>query len=361
MNDRIKHIDIAKGISISLVALFHSGLGNLIPAITEPMSLFRIPLFFFLSGVFFSLNTTTKEFLFKKSEALLKPYFIVLITVLLIHVTTGEEHILSKFTSILYGNGSTLIGIWIPMWFLTHLFAVYCFTFVTGKLVQPLKLSWNTKLLSLMVLLLVSPNFIDLFVDKSMLTSPDPHQLIGLPFSFDLILITSCFFLFGKLLRTHILNFTPNKLWVMVAIISFLCVVNFTEAHTNFYAREYKSPLFSTLGAIVGIYVVLTISWLLARKHWLSVIPLALGKGSLFILIFHVPLNDAIATYFASIMEDGYLLTSARVFSYLLSIFIPLGIRWVVMRSSVLSLGFFPVRTNRFVRRMGSCEIEDKA
>jgi len=63
MSGRVKHIDIAKGISIFLVALAHSThifaplvSSKLIfyyQAVISPMSLFRLPLFFFLSGYFF--------------------------------------------------------------------------------------------------------------------------------------------------------------------------------------------------------------------------------------------------------------------------------------------------------------------
>lgn len=71
-------IDIAKGISIALVALNHSAIPEDQIAVTDNFNLFRLPLFFFLSGIFFSSYASTGKFLLKKSDALLKPYFIVL-------------------------------------------------------------------------------------------------------------------------------------------------------------------------------------------------------------------------------------------------------------------------------------------
>jgi len=53
---RVEHIDIARGISITLVAMFHSHLKFSIPEVIEPMSLFRMPLFLVLSGVFFLIQ-----------------------------------------------------------------------------------------------------------------------------------------------------------------------------------------------------------------------------------------------------------------------------------------------------------------
>jgi fucose 4-O-acetylase-like acetyltransferase len=62
MDGRVKHIDIAKGISIFLVAMAH-GTPVFVPLVSSkvifyyqevigPISLFRLPLFFFLSGIF---------------------------------------------------------------------------------------------------------------------------------------------------------------------------------------------------------------------------------------------------------------------------------------------------------------------
>ncbi|MHA2936722.1 acyltransferase family protein [Vibrio sp. RC27] len=352
MSDRVQHIDVAKGISISLVAFFHTGLGHIFPAITEPVSIFRMPLFFFLSGVFFSFNSKPRDFIIKKSESLLKPYFFVLFIVLIFHILTGKENILSKLVSILYGNGSSELGIWIPLWFLTHLFAVYCFSYLICKTAQHFKLSWATQFISLIFLLFISPTFIDLFWNKDIETSPYSFLSLGLPFSSDLLLISSSYFILGHLLRKHIINFSPSKYIVIASIVLFLAIVNFTDAHINLHDRSYLNPFYATAGAIFGIYIVLTISWLLSKSERLSFTPLSLGASSLFILIFHVPINDTVATYLASIIENETIVITARLFSYLLCIFIPLGIKWIVVRNNILALGFYPIKSNKLVQKL---------
>ncbi len=75
MDGRIKHIDIAKGISITLVAIYHSKLSYYFPSIIGPMELFRMPLFFLLSGVFFSWQEKPKKFLIKQKPILKTSYF----------------------------------------------------------------------------------------------------------------------------------------------------------------------------------------------------------------------------------------------------------------------------------------------
>ena len=128
MSNRIEFIDVAKGISIMLVAMFHSPLREYYSEIIDPMSLFRMPLFFFLSGVFFVWSIAPKQFLVKKSEALLKPYYSVLLTLLLLNFLMGEPHFLYYLKGILYGNGDTIE--WEPLWFLPHLFVVYGFGYL---------------------------------------------------------------------------------------------------------------------------------------------------------------------------------------------------------------------------------------
>ena len=66
MNRRIELIDIAKGISIILVAFAHSKLRPYLPELNNALSLFRMPLFFFLSGIFFSAAINPDIFLIKK-------------------------------------------------------------------------------------------------------------------------------------------------------------------------------------------------------------------------------------------------------------------------------------------------------
>ena len=97
MTGRVATIDIAKGISIILVVFGHSQLGHYYPNINNALGLFRMPLFFFLSGVFFNSNSTLVYFIFKKSDALLKPYFVTLIIIISIEIITrgGAYHLAS--------------------------------------------------------------------------------------------------------------------------------------------------------------------------------------------------------------------------------------------------------------------------
>lgn len=74
---RIEWIDIAKGISIILVVYGHSGL-NMLPVIGPWLCAYRMPFFFFVSGLLFSgaKYDTIEPFLQKRIKTLYRPYFI---------------------------------------------------------------------------------------------------------------------------------------------------------------------------------------------------------------------------------------------------------------------------------------------
>ena len=74
MQKRIEWIDISKGISIILVVLGHLGFSN-IPYVGEWLSSFRMPFFFFVSGIVFFIRYDFKTFIKKRSRTLIMPYF----------------------------------------------------------------------------------------------------------------------------------------------------------------------------------------------------------------------------------------------------------------------------------------------
>lgn len=359
MNDRIEHIDIAKGISIMLVAMYHSQLGAFFPEILKPMSLFRVPLFFFLSGVFFSYVISPKEFLIKKSEALLKPFFSVLILVLFIQVFTQQENILLGLRGILYGNGETLKLT--PMWFLTHLFALYCFSYILFRFTIFNVVPSSIQSLFLLIFLFAGVLNIDMFWYRETILFDSELKLPGLPFSVDIIFITSTFFISGHLLKDRVINFSPNVLFFMLSIFVFLYIILFSDAHINLNARIYASPIVATLGAICGIYIVMCISYLLVRYKVTRVVFLNLGGASLYILIFHGIINWKIYNYTSAGVKDGVNLIVLATIAFILSIFLPLIIKWIVLRNDYLALFFLPFKSNKLLQRIFYRRRQNKA
>ncbi len=82
MTHRLRHIDIARGIAILLIAFTHSWLAdhlfNETWKLVKVIFSFSLPLFFFLSGVFFKPEQGLRYLVMRRGDSLLKPYFVVL-------------------------------------------------------------------------------------------------------------------------------------------------------------------------------------------------------------------------------------------------------------------------------------------
>ncbi|MDO6621179.1 acyltransferase family protein [Shewanella sp. 6_MG-2023] len=349
MNNRVEHIDIAKGISITLVALVHSKLASFFPEIIDSMSLFRMPLFFFLSGVFFSFSTPPKLFILKKSEALLKPYFSVLLLLFVIDVIFQNDNLLLQLQGIFYGNGETLR--WVQMWFLTHLFTVYCFSYVLFRFTHFNLLPLPIKMFVLMLLLLLGGLYVDTFWLKEITIAGKVSVLPGLPFSIDILLISSSFFISGYLMRNKIIGFSPHRYLFVFACFIFVCIIFLTKSYTDLNKRIYETAITASIGAISGIYIVMCISVLLVKHNAFKVIFQKLGAGSLFILIFHYVIHWKVYTFISSGDINYSIGLVFAVVAFILSVSLPLLIQEMVYRNNYLALFFLPFKSNKLFTR----------
>ncbi len=123
---RIQFIDLAKGVCIIMVVLFHAGI--LTPG-TPLLSNLRMPLYFFLSGLFFKTYGSTANFVVKKVNKIIVPlifFYVVAELVCCVRLVTIHdygwqglfEHI-TKFD----------LSCNIPLWFLMCLFVtnlIFC-------------------------------------------------------------------------------------------------------------------------------------------------------------------------------------------------------------------------------------------
>ena len=349
MTKRIKHIDIGKGISIVLVALNHSGVKEYFPEIMHAMGLFRMPLFFFLSGIFFSYLATPRAFLLKKSEALLKPYFFVLVLIYIISTMFTNENTLWQLRGMLYGTGETII--WSAMWFLPHLFIVYCFSYILFGFVGFNRLTVSMKWIYLFIFMLIGSLTIKLFWNLDISILGNSIILQGLPFSADIVLVTSVFFISGHLLKKKIINFSPSVFLFFISLCSFFCIVIYTSSHINFYNRIYERPLLSTFSAFCGIYMVMCISYTLMYMKYTKYMFMKFGEASLYILIFHMFIGEQISHILKQYSEAQIGSLEIAIISFLFSIFLPLLIKLVVSHNNVLALFFLPISTNKLLTK----------
>jgi len=285
-------IDVAKGLGILLVVLGHNWIvlhekGELARVIAS----FRMPMFFFLSGLFLKTRQSSGELLRSRADALLKPFFVVLgslgIARLLGATVTGQaagQHV-AYFAKMLYGTGQTIL--WIPLWFLPHLFLASAAALAVLKFLETRAYPWRIPLVPALLALGVfmvedvwNPGRISVgFMEIT--------RRSGLPWSVDLLPITTAFLVPGKLLAQEVMQMTFRPWWFAAALIGFGGLHLITDEMLDLNYRQYGNFLTSTLLAGLGIYLCLSLSSLLQRVDFLRRGLGYIGSGSLFILLFH--------------------------------------------------------------------------
>lgn len=338
-SNRVKHVDIAKGISIFLVALFHSDVMGLFPSLTEPLSMVRMPLFFFISGVFFSYRKDFNSFTKRKADSLLKPYLTVSFLVLGISILTSEQNIAISLFGVLYGTGNTIRIT--PLWFLTHLFALSIAAYILLKYLRFETFSIRVKLGFSLIFLALGIVVFESDATRNIHFDFYPEAIKGLPFSVDLLPASLAYFLLGHTLKHQVTSIQINTIIFSVAFASLLYIGIYTDAVIGFNERLYRNPFYATLGAAAGIYLTLSISRLIGCYKYISSIPLLMGRASLFILIFHTTIQNrstlAIEKITPSISNEGN-----AVISFVMSVAIPILFYFIAKRYKVIGMLFIP-------------------
>lgn len=358
MNGRLRHIDIARGIAILMVVFGHSEIvthsfitqGKLFKVIFS----FHLPLFFFLSGLFFKPKLGLKVLVVQRGGVLLKPYFVVFSLLLVVitivnaighRIGTIPQGILGYFLAVIYGIGNTLPIEWSPLWFLPHLWAVNIFTYAFLKAVGYDKRTALIKSIFLLVLLLTGYFTISLF--RRLDLHGGGISLNGLPFSIDILCLTAFYFLCGFTMREKINNINNNGLLLFIATAAFSLLHYFFNYTIQFDHRIYDDLLVCTAEALCGIYITLAASRIIFRNDVLSRALAYIGSGSIFILIFHLIIQHSLELYFSKVV-GRYV---ASFVAILVSVCVPLLLGEIVKRNYYLSILLLPLKLNKTLQR----------
>ncbi|MEM7736544.1 MAG: acyltransferase family protein [Deinococcota bacterium] len=290
---RIKHIDVVKGISIVLVVFGHNWLVLHDSGELYHIGLsFRMPLFFFVSGIFFRPNVPFGQLVKTKADALLKPYAVTLGILSVYQILLLQEPAFRIYAGILYAGGETIF--WLPMWFLTHLFAVFLLSWAVIRYTQLDARNLGFKLVFMSALITTGylftahlwPQFVNHYSTHFM-WHDRPLLRTGLPFSTDILLISSFFFLSGFLLRTNVKQFQVHWGYVLLASVVFIGLHARFDYALDLFKRRYDHLLITTVLAFAGIYLTLSVAWLVSKVRLLERLLSYTGQQSLFVLIFH--------------------------------------------------------------------------
>ncbi|WP_462380835.1 acyltransferase family protein [Pseudomonas sp. Marseille-QA0892] len=348
---RLLHLDVARGLGILLVVIGHNWIvfnpkGELFDLIYS----FHLPLFFFLSGIFFRPQQTLTGLARSKSDALLKPYLVTLMAFgAAIAITKPFDPIeyLSQITFAtggslwsLYGEQSGITAYWAPLWFLPHLFvlslAAWCW----------LRLSERVPMASKLSHVLLAALFAFGIWALPLQPTTAGHGAPGLPLSVDLVPVTLGFFLVGYYMREAVQNFQGSRRVLLLSIAVFVGGHALGDHSMDLNKRFYGNALETTAIAFAGIYLSLALSHRLAQRPGIATRVLAfLGEASLLILIFHSLFQSK--SHHVMVTHLSIEPALAAPASFAIGLLAPLVIHLAVQRIRPLGWLYLPLRGKR--------------
>lgn len=278
---RIEFIDLAKGFCILLVIWGHSTgpLNSPEYFLKDTLSMFRMPLYFFLSGLFFKTYEGFGGFLKRKINKLLIPFLFwhVLFVASVPFVSRTEIFRWHLFWDYLLPGGDPHNT---ALWFLHCLFILnigfYLLVIISRKFSSE---SVRTLVLCFFVIVAGSCGFVL------------SRYGIHLPIKLETVLTAMPFFAVGYAVgrnRSILTNNRYDRWLIPVAILCFCLTALFATGETGYRFNEYSNLSIFQLygGGITGITFILLLSKKLVSLPLISYI----GKYSIMLLVTHMPL-----------------------------------------------------------------------
>lgn len=313
--DRIKYIDLAKVFCILLVVFGHSTgpLNSPEYFLKDTLSMFRMPLYFFLSGLFFKTYEGFGSFLKRKINKLLIPFLFwhVLFVVSVPFVSKTETFSLHLFWDYLLPGGDPHNT---ALWFLHCLFVLnivfYLLVLVCGKIS-------NDRMRAAISCL----NVIAIGCCGFVLSRYGIH----LPIKLETVFTAMPFFAIGYAIgcdRSILTNNRYDRWLIPVAVLCFCLTVLFATGETGYRFNTYSNlSVFQIYGGgITGIVFILFLSKKLVSLPLISYI----GKYSIMLLVTHLPMVWYMSFFINKLgllwWETSILSTIIIILSYLLLI-----------------------------------------
>lgn len=289
---RIDYIDIAKGIGILLVVMGHNDFSLLSPYLFKLIYSFHMPMFFFLSGIFFKPELPFLALLRRRFESVLKPYIFTILLIFfasLSFTNTGFARAISRLVKALYGNGHYLD--WVQLWFLPNLFVVSLLAFFFYRILRRVNLPW-LKWTLLAAIQVVGALNISAFWPFNFTLLGKQWTLYGLPFSLDLALVSGFFFILGhETFQRFPASFFKKPQAALAFGIALFTLVWFFPPTIDLNIRLFDSLALNTVEALLGIAFTLCLALQIEKRGWLAAIFKYIGRASLIILLFQVPIQ----------------------------------------------------------------------
>ncbi len=269
---RIEWLDIAKALSIILVVLGHAGHAFL----DVYLGWFRIPLFFFLSGVLFKPVWIRDFFTWagRKVKRLMVPYFVYGMLIFIIFNLQHPGLLFEHIATLLYG-GRVLQGPYGVFWFIT----VLLLTQLLLGLLSPFK-RWVQMTI---ILMLFSIGHIPIFASFDFL------------WNMDVVLVAVFYYSLGYFAKDFIVKYNSSlPLALGSAIVAALFILmnanGLMDHYLNLKMTRLNNLFMDIIVPLSFFMPVIYISTLLTRYRIKNALE-TIGKYSIVIMYLHLPVN----------------------------------------------------------------------
>lgn len=279
---RISYIDTAKCISILLVVLWHYASNANIEFWSKPgLLIFRMPLFAFISGLFFKDEDSVLNFLKRKANSLLIPFafFYLLVSFSLANIVAIKNNGWSAFKPELLWSFLLEKGFWdIPLWFLWGLFLVNVLLYSICVIARH-KRKYYVQIITIGIIICGTIGYSCSYLHINLLANIDS--------AFSLVPFFGVGFLVNR--YTNFMTFTRLDKYSIVLFIGLFAITYIlTDDYAFYYSNNFKVNAFVLyFCGITGIMSVIFLAKVLSR---IPILPY-IGRYSLVLLVIHMPLK----------------------------------------------------------------------
>lgn len=293
IRQRVRYVDIAKGIGIILVVMGHNDFSLISPFAHKLIYSFHMPMFFFMSGMFFKPDVPFWTFLRNRFNRILKPFLSILLLIYFASLSFSKISLVMasrRFLKAMSGSGYYID--WVQLWFLPHLFAVSIFAYLFFKAVKRIhSVQWQWVILA--IIYIVGVLSMKLFWPFELDIMGKTLTLYGLPYGLDMMVVSGFFFIMGYEVNKNRRDaFFANPLTLLISGLLLFFLVWYLPARIDFNTRQFDSLIVNTAEALIGILFIVALSRQLERLVLLSSALSYIGEASLIVLIFQVPIQD---------------------------------------------------------------------
>ncbi|HCF7126938.1 TPA: acyltransferase family protein [Pseudomonas aeruginosa] len=338
MKKRWIQMDVTRGVGILIIVFGHSWFVASSPTVLYPLlSPFILPLFFFISGVFFRTEQPFGEMALRKADALLKPFFVTMLGYVILRDLLRGQPLLPDIGGVLYASVDTLP--WQALWYLPHFWVATLFAWFMLRVIQRLGLSLAASCVLLAVQLGLGILFLKTFWQIPVEFGGEQYLLPGLPFSLDITLISSAHFMFGHVLRDVLRRHQSSLLTLCIALAVTTASFLYYPTVVDMAQRRYDHWFWATVQAVSGVYLCWALSGLMMKIDWLGKAMTYIGQSTLILLIFHGEIQHKTFNLLAHL---GLSEPAAASVALVISVIVSLLIGEVIKRVALLRALYFP-------------------